>query len=200
MQTILSQEQIKLLQDANIRHNFLGNTTPLNPKSAKSQKRRLNRILKRYNFGIGVTWAADYHILVLAWLVMKQSNYRNLQGENPADLITQDVIYYPSYDSESEKRVRDFYMTMPQVLTKDELSWFFHHMYNILYRYSKETIVDLTWYEYHITSEYVNIKGNQKFMQAWLLERLNAIAKNNDAKDVYRLFAVWRYVASDFWW
>ncbi len=73
-------------------------------------------------------------------------------------------------------------------------------MYNLLYRYSKETIVDLTWHTYDIKTYYINLKGNQKFIQSWLLERLNAIQKNNNENDIYKLFAVWQYVHQDFWW
>ena len=200
MPTILSQEQIKLLKDANIHHNFLSNNTRLNPHNAKSRKRRLNRILKHYNFGVEVIWSADYHILILAWLVMKQSSYHNLQGQNPADLITEELVDYPSYRDGYKERIKQFYMTMPQVLTNAELSWFFHHMYNILYRYSKDTIVDLTYHTYDIKTDYINLKGNQKFIQSWLLERLNAIQKNNNDNDIYKLFAVWQHVHQEFWW
>ena len=202
-QTILSPEQIQLLKQENINHSFLDN---------KSQNRRLNRMLKHYNFGLEVLWNADYHILVLAWLTMKQSKYRNLQGQNPADLIKADLdgesvdelinelIDYPTYNDGYKERIKQFYMTMPQVLTNAELSWFFHHMYNILYRYSKDTIVDLTLHTYDIKTDYINLKGDQIFIQSWLLERLNAIQKNNNPKDIYKLFAVWQHVNHDFWW
>lgn len=211
-QTILSPEQIQLLKQENISHSFFDNNKTLNQKHYKSQNRRLNRMLKHYNFGLEILWNADYHILVLAWLVMKQSKYRNLQGQNPADLIKADlvnefvdelldeIIDYPTYNNGYKERIKQFYMTMPQVLTNAELSWFFHHMYNILYRYSKDTIVDLTYHTYDIKTDYINLKGNQKFIQSWLLERLNAIQKNNNDNDIYKLFAVWQHVNQEFWW
>ena len=157
-------------------------------------------MLKHYNFGLEVLWSADYHILVLAWLTMKQSKYRNLQGQNPADLITADIDY-PTYNDGYKERIKQFYMTLPQVLTNAELSWFFLHMSNLLYRYSKKkTVVDLTWHTYDIKTDFINLKGDQKFIQSWLLERLNAIQKNNNDKDIYTLFAVWQYVHQEFWW
>ena len=201
-QTILSPEQIQLLKNANIVHNFLDNNRRLNPKlyRSKSKRRRLNRVSKRYNFGLEVTWSVDYHVLILAWLIMKQSSYRNLQGQNPADLITDELVDYPSYTEGYQERIQQFYMTLPQVLTNAELSWLFLHMYNLLYRYSKETIVDLTWHTYNIKTDFINLEGNQKFMQNWLLERLHAIQKNNNPKDIYKLFAVWSHVHMSFWW
>lgn len=201
-QTILSPEQIQLLDDAGIKHNFPTNPKLVNKSTyrTKAQKRRLKRILKHYGFGFEITWSTDYNILVLAWLVMKQSKYRNLQGQNPADLITHELIDYPTYNDDSKERIRQFYMTLPQVLTNAELSWLFLHMHNLLYRYSKETIVDLTWHTYDIKTDFINLKGDQKFMQQWLLERLYAIQKNNNPKDIYKLFAVWQHVHQDFWW
>ena len=199
---ILSTEQIQLLDDAGIRHNFPTNDKLVNKRfyKTKAQRRRANRIAKRYGFGVAVTWSADYHILVLAWLVMKQSSYRNPQGQNPANIITDELVDYPSYKEGYKERIQQFYMTLPQVLTNAELSWFFLHMYNLLYRHSKETVVDLTWHTYDIKTDFINLKGDQKFIQSWLLERLNAIQKNNNPKDVYKLFAVWQYVHQDFWW
>ena len=200
--TILSPEQRQLLDDAGIRHNF-----PTNPKlvtkrsyPTKAQRRRANRIAKRYGLAAGTTWSVDCHVLVLAWLIMKQSSYRNLQGQNPADLITDELVHYPSYRDGYQERIRQFYITLPQVLTNDELSWFFLHMSNLLYRYSKETVADLTWHTYDIKNDFINLKGDQKFMQQWLLERLYAIQKNNNPKDIYKLFAVWQYVHQEFWW
>ena len=201
-QTILSPDQIQLLDDAGIKHNFPTNPKLVNKSTyrTKAQKRRANRIVKRYGFGIGTTWSVDDHVLVLAWLVMKQSSYHNLQGQNPADLITEELVDYPSYRDGYQERIRQFYMTLPQVLTNAELSWLFLHMHNLLYRYSKETIVDLTWHTYDIKTNFINLKGDQKFMQQWLLERLYAIQKNNNPKDIYKLFAVWQHVHQDFWW
>ena len=202
IQTILSPEQIQLLDDAGIKHNFPTNHKLVNKRfyPTKAQRRRANRIAKRYGFGVGTTYSVDYDVLVLAWLVMKQSSYHNLQGQNPADLITEELVDYPSYRDGYQERIRQFYMTLPQVLTNAELSWLFLHMHNLLYRYSKETIVDLTWHTYDIKTDFINLKGNQKFMQQWLLERLYAIQKNNNPKDVYKLFAVWQYVHQEFWW
>lgn len=199
---ILSPEQIKLLDDAGIRHNFPTNHKLVNKRlyRTKAQKRRANRLFARYGFGVGATWSADYHVLVLAWLVMKQSSYRNLQGQNPADLITNELVDYPSYREGYQERIQQFYMTLPQVLTNAELSWFFLHMSNLLYRYSKETVADLNWHIYDIKTDFINLKGDQKFIQSWLIERLHAIQKNNNPKDVYKLFAVWQYVHQDFWW
>ena len=201
-QTILSPDQIQLLDDAGIKHNFPTNPKLVNKSTyrTKAQRRRARHIAKRYGFGVGATWSADYHILVLAWLVMKQSGYHNLQGQNPADLITEELVDYPSYRDGYQERIRQFYMTLPQVLTNAELSWLFLHMHNLLYRYSKETIVDLTWHTYDIKTDFINLKGDQKFMQQWLLERLYAIQKNNNPKDIYKLFAVWQYVHQEFWW
>ena len=201
-QTILSPDQIQLLDDAGIKHNFPTNPKLVNKSTyrAKAQKRRANRIAKRYGFGVGTTYSVDYDVLVLAWLVMKQSSYRNLQGQNPADLITEELVDYPSYRDGYQERIRQFYMTLPQVLANAELSWLFLHMHNLLYRYSKETIVDLTWHTYDIKTDFINLKGDQKFMQQWLLERLYAIQKNNNPKDIYKLFAVWQHVHQDFWW
>lgn len=201
-QTILSPEQVQLLDDAGIKHDFLGDDKSTNKHlyRTKAQKRRARRIAKRYNFSVGATWSVDYHVLVLAWLVMKQSSYRNLQGQNPADLITNELVDYPSYRDGYKERIKQFYMTLPQVLTNAELSWFLLHMYNLLYRYSKETVADLTWHIYDIKTYYINLKGNQKFIHSWLLERLNAIQKNNNENDIYKLFAVWQYVHQDFWW
>ena len=202
IQTILSPEQIQLLDDAGIKHNFPTNHKLVNKRfyPTKAQRRRANRIAKRYGFGVGTTYSVDYDVLVLAWLVMKQSSYHNLQGQNPADFITEELVDYPSYRDGYQERIRQFYMTLPQVLTNAELSWLFLHMHNLLYRYSKETIVDLTWHTYDIKTDFINLKGNQKFMQQWLLERLYAIQKNNNPKDVYKLFAVWQYVHQEFWW
>lgn len=201
-QTILSPEQIQLLDDAGIKHNFPTSPKLVNKRTyrTKAQKRRANRIAKRYGFGVGTTYSVDYDVLVLAWLVMKQSSYHNLQGQNPADLITEELVDYPSYRDGYQERIRQFYMTLPQVLTNAELSWLFLHMHNLLYRYSKETIVDLTWHTYDIKTDFINLKGDQKFMQQWLLERLYAIQKNNNPKDIYKLFAVWQHVHQDFWW
>ena len=201
-QTILSPDQIQLLDDAGIKHNFPTNPKLVNKSTyrTKAQRRRARHIAKRYGFGVGATWSADYHILVLAWLVMKQSGYHNLQGQNPADLITEELVDYPSYRDGYQERIRQFYMTLPQVLTNAELSWLFLHMHNLLYRYSKETIVDLTWHTYDIKTDFINLKGDQKFMQQWLIERLYAIQKNNNPKDIYKLFAVWQHVHQDFWW
>ena len=201
-QTILSPDQIQLLDDAGIKHNFPTNPKLVNKSTyrTKAQKRRANRIAKRYGFSVGTTCSVDYHVLVLAWLVMKQSGYHNLQGQNPADLITEEIVDYPSYRDGYQERIRQFYMTLPQVLTNAELSWLFLHMHNLLYRYSKETIVDLTWHTYDIKTDFINLKGDQKFMQQWLLERLYAIQKNNNSKDIYKLFAVWQYVHQEFWW
>ena len=201
-QTILSPEQIQLLDDAGIRHNFPTNLKLVNKSTypTKAQRRRARRIAKHYSFGVGTTCSVDYHVLVLAWLVMKQSSYHNLQGQNPADLITEELVDYPSYRDGYQERIRQFYMTLPQVLTNAELSWLFLHMHNLLYRYSKETIVDLTWHTYDIKTDFINLKGDQKFMQQWLLERLYAIQKNNNPKDIYKLFAVWQHVHQDFWW
>lgn len=198
---ILSTEQIKLLDDAGIRHNFPTNPKLVNKRSyqTKTQRRRARRVAKRYGLSAGTTRSVDYHVLVLAWLVMKQSNYCNLQGQNPADLITDELVDYPSYRDGYQERIRQFYMTLPQVLTNAELSWLFLHMYNLLYRYSKDTIVDLTYHTYDIKTDYINLKGDQKFIQNWLLERLHAIQKNNNTKDVYKLFAIWQYVHQDFW-
>ena len=201
-QTILSPDQIQLLDDAGIKHDFPTNPKLVNKSTyrTKAQKRRANRIAKRYGFGVGTTYSVDYDVLVLAWLVMKQSSYHNLQGQNPADLITEELVDYPSYRDGYQERIRQFYMTLPQVLTNAELSWLFLHMHNLLYRYSKETVVDLTWHTYDIKTDFINLKGDQKFMQQWLLERLYAIQKNNNPKDIYKLFAVWQHVHQDFWW
>ena len=201
-QTILSPDQIQLLDDAGIKHDFPTNPKLVNKRTyrTKAQKRRANRIAKRYGFGVGTTYSVDYDVLVLAWLVMKQSSYHNLQGQNPADLITEELVDYPSYRDGYQERIRQFYMTLPQVLTNAELSWLFLHMHNLLYRYSKETVVDLTWHTYDIKTDFINLKGDQKFMQQWLLERLYAIQKNNNPKDIYKLFAVWQHVHQDFWW
>lgn len=201
-QIILSPEQIQLLDDAGIRHDFPTNTKLVNKRfyRTKAQRRRARRIAKRYGFGVAATWSVDYSILVLAWLVMKQSSYRNLQGQNPADLITDELVDYPSYRKGYQERIQQFYMTLPQVLTNAELSWLFLHMYNLLYRYSKETIVDLTWHTYNIKTDFINLEGDQKFMQNWLLERLHAIQTNNNPKNIYKLFAVWSHVHTSFWW
>lgn len=200
--TILSSEQIQLLDDAGIRHNFPTNPKLVNKRfyRTKAQRKRARRVAKRYGLGAGTTWSVDYDILLLAWIVMKQSSYRNLEGQNPADLITDELVDYPSYREGYQERIRQFYMTLPQVLTNAELSWFFLHMSNLLYRYSKETIVDLTWHTYEIKTDFINLEGNQLFMQNWLLERLYAIQKNNNSKDIYKLFAVWSHVHMSFWW
>ena len=87
MQTILSEEQMKLLDFHNIEYKqFIDDEKPTYP--------RIKRQIKRYGLSPKVAWNADNSILLLAWLNLHQSQHQEL-----AEQITY-VLNYEYYTND----------------------------------------------------------------------------------------------------
>jgi len=199
MQTILSKEQIKLLNSHHIDYKqFINNEKPMYP--------RIKRQIKHYGLNPKVAWNADNSILLLAWLNIQQSHHHEL---------TDDITYVLNYEYyvndedfldveiQARKDISNFYNQLSELKDFQFLSWFFCHTDSILkiYKYDTKKVIDLTFHQFEINTPDFKLKGSQEFALNWLLERIQIIIKYNyRPEDVRKFFLVWAEVHPMFWW
>ena len=194
---MLTEKEKQLLNQLNILDIFF------DKKNSKTLLPKTRRRLKRYGYTGRVAWDADISILALAWLSMKTSN--NADNQKLADSIENCFNEY--YDLLLSERVHaqiyDFYQSLKEIPDTCELIWFLHHAYNILYIYKKDNYVDLTYHTAEISTENIKLKGNQKFLLDWLLERLQIIATSDSEhqrEHIVKFLDVWSEVYPMFWY
>ena len=199
MQTILSEEQMKLLDSYGIYY-----TQFINDKT--STRSRYKRQIKHYNMTSKVAWNANSSILTLAWLSIKQSQYDEL-----SDIITPilNCDYFKNDENifvlemKSNIDISSFYTQLSELKDFQFLAWFFCHTDSILEIYKSETsgFLDLTFHQFEVNTPDFKLKGTQKFALNWLLERIQIIISSNyHPEEVRKFFLVWAKVQHMFWW
>lgn len=199
MQTILSEEQMKLLDSYGIYYTQFINDKP-------STRPKIKRQLKHYGMTSKVTWAANGSILTLAWLGLKQSQHNKL-----ADIITPilNCDYYKTNENifnlelKSNKDISSFYNQLSKLEDFQFLAWFFCHTDSILeiYKYNASKFIDFTFHQFEIDTPDFKLKGSQKLALNWLLERIQIIINSNyRPEEVKKFFLVWAEVHYMFWW
>ena len=141
MQTILSEEQIKLLDFHHINYNQFTNDEKLKYPRHKSQ-------FKSYGMSPKVAWDADSSILLLAWLNVQDSKHNEL-----ADKITYalNFEYYMNAEDhldvemQSKSDINNFYIQLSELKDFQFLAWFFCHTDSILkiYKYDASRFIHM---------------------------------------------------------
>lgn len=199
MQTILSEEQIKLLDFHHINYNQFTDNEKLKYPRHKRQ-------FKRYGMLPKVAWDADSSILLLAWLNVQDSKHNEL-----ADKITYalNFEYYTNAEDQldiemqTKSDISSFYIQLSKLENFQFLSWFFCHTDSILkiYKYDTKKVIDLKFHQFEIETPDFKLKGSQEFALNWLLERIQIIINSNyRPEDVRKFFLVWAEVHPMFWW
>ena len=199
MQTILSEEQMKLLNYHNIEYKqFIDDEKPHYP--------RIKRQIKRYGLSPKVAWNADNSILTLAWLNLQQSKHHEL-----AEQITY-VLNYEYYtndenfldvEMQAKKDISNFYTQLSELEDFQFLAWFFCHTDSILqiYKHDAGKVIDFKFHQFEVDTFDFKLKGSQEFALNWLLERIQIIINSNyHPEDVRKFFLVWAEVHPMFWW
>ena len=193
MQTILSKEQIKLLDFHHINYSQFTDDEKLKYPRHKRQ-------FKRYEMSPKVAWDADSSILLLAWLNVQDSKHNQL-----ADKITYalNFEYYMNAEDhldvemQSKSDINNFYIQLSELKNFQFLSWFFCHTNSILkiYKYDTRKVIDLKFLQFEVNTPDFKLKGSQEFALNWLLERIQIIIKYNyRPEDVRKFFLVWAKV------
>lgn len=199
MQTILSKEQIKLLDSYGIYYTQFINDKP-------STRPRFKRQIKHYNMTSKVAWNANSSILTLAWLSIKQSQYDEL-----SDIITPilNCDYFKNDENifvlemKSNIDISSFYTQLSELEDFQFLAWFFCHTDSILKIYKPDAsgFLDLEFHQFEVDTPDFKLKGTQEFALNWLLERIQIIINSNyRPEDVRKFFLVWAEVNYMFWW
>lgn len=199
MQTILSKEQMKLLDSYGIYYTQFINDKP-------STRPRFKRQIKHYNMTSKVAWNANSSILTLAWLSLKQSQHDEL-----SNIITPilNCDYYKNNENifnlelKANKDISSFYIQLSELEDFQFLTWFFCHTDSILqiYKHDASRFIDFKFHQFEVTTPDFKLKGNQKFVLDWLLERIQIIINSNyRPEDVRKFFLVWAEVHYMFWW
>lgn len=199
MQTILSEEQRKLLDSYGIYYTQFINDKP-------STRPRFKRQIKHYNMTSKVAWNANSSILTLAWLSIKQSQYNEL-----SDIITPilNCDYFKNDENifilemKSNIDISSFYTQLSKLENFQFLAWFFCHTDSILkiYKHDASGFLDLTFHQFEVNTPDFKLKGTQKFALNWLLERIQIIINSNyRPEEVKNFFLVWAKVQHMFWW
>lgn len=199
MQTILSEEQMKLLDSYGIYYTQFINDKP-------STCPRFKRQIKHYNMTSKVAWNANSSILTLAWLSIKQSQYDEL-----SDIITPilNCDYFKNDENifvlemKSNIDISSFYTQLSELEDFQFLAWFFCHTDSILkiYKYDASRFIDFKFHQFEIDTPEFKLKGSQKFALNWLLEHIQIIINSNyRPEDVRKFFLVWAEVHYMFWW
>ena len=199
MQTILSEEQMKLLDSYGIYYTqFINDKTSTRP--------RYKRQIKHYNLTSKVAWNANSSILTLAWLSIKQSPYDEL-----SDIITPilNCDYFKNDENifvlemKSNIDISTFYTQLSELKDFQFLSWFFCHTDSILqiYKHDASRFIDFKFHQFEIDTPDFKLKGSQKLALNWLLERIQIIINSNyRPEEVKKFFLVWAEVHYMFWW
>lgn len=199
MQTILSEEQMKLLDSHRIYYTqFINGKTSNHPK--------FKRQIKHYNMTSKVAWNANSSILTLAWLSIKQSQHHEL-----ADIITPilNCDYFKNNDNifnleiKSNIDISNFYTKLSELNDFQFLAWFFCHTDSILKIYKSDAsgFLDLTFHQFEVNTPDFKLAGTQEFALNWLLKRIQIIINSNyRPEDVRKFFLVWAEVHYMFWW
>ena len=199
MQTILSEEQMKLLDSYGIYYTQFINDKP-------STRPRFKRQIKHYNMTSKVAWNANSSILTLAWLSIKQSQYDEL-----SDIITPilNCDYFKNDENifvlemKSNIDISSFYTQLSKLENFQFLAWFFCHTDSILkiYKPDASRFLDLTFHQFEVDTPDFKLKGTQKFALNWLLESIQIIINSNyRPEEVKKFFLVWAEVHYMFWW
>lgn len=199
MQTILSEEQMKLLDSYRIYYTQFINDKP-------STRPRFKRQIKHYNMTSKVAWNANSSILTLAWLSIKQSQHDEL-----SDIITPilNCDYFKKNENifvlemKSNIDISSFYTQLSKLEDFQFLAWFFYHTDSILKIYKPDAsgFLDLTFHQFEVDTPDFKLKGTQKFALNWLLERIQIIINSNyRPEEVKKFFLVWAKVQHMFWW
>lgn len=194
---MLTEKEKQLLNNINILDIFTHNI------NSKELQPKCRRRIKRYGYTGKVAWNADLAILALAWVSMKTS--KNTDNQKLADSIENcfNEYYDLSLSKQVHTQIYDFYQSLKEIPDTYELIWFLHHAYNILYIYKKDTYVDLTYHTAEISTENIKLKGDQKFLLDWLLERLQIIATSDSEhqrEHIVKFLDVWSEVYAMFWY
>ena len=199
MQTILSEEQMKLLDSYGIYYTqFINDKTSTRP--------RYKRQIKHYNLTSKVAWNANSSILTLAWLSIKQSQHHKL-----SDIITPilNCDYFKNDENifvlemKSNIDISTFYTQLSELKDFQFLSWFFCHTDSILqiYKHDASRFIDFKFHQFEIDTPDFKLKGSQKLALNWLLERIQIIINSNyRPEEVKKFFLVWAEVHYMFWW
>lgn len=199
MQTILSEEQMKLLDSYKIHHTqFNNNEKPSHP--------RLKRQIKRYGLSPKVDWNANSSILTLAWLSLKQSQHDELSNIiTPilnCDYFKNDENIF-NLEAKSNIDISSFYTQLSKLKDFQFLAWFFCHTDSILkiYKHDASRFIDFKFHQFEIDTPDFKLKGSQKLALNWLLERIQIIINSNyRPEEVKKFFLVWAEVHYMFWW
>lgn len=199
MKTILSEEQMKLLDFHHINYSQFTDDEKLKYPRHKRQ-------LKHYGMPPKVAWDADSSILLLAWL-----NVQNSQHHKLADKITYtlDFEYYMNAEDhldvemQAKSDINNFYIQLSKLKDFRFLSWFFCHTDSILTIYKQDAtrFIDLKFHQFEVNTPDFKLKGTQEFALNWLLERIQIIINSNyRLEEVKKFFLVWAEVHPMFWW
>ena len=199
MQTILSEEQMKLLDSYGIYYTQFINDKP-------STRPRFKRQIKHYSLSPKVGWNANSSILTLAWLSLKQSQYDEL-----SDKITPilNCDYYKNnknvfnLTAQANKDISSFYIQLSELEDFQFLAWFFCHTDSILkiYKNDASRYIDFRFHQFEIQTPNFKLAGTQEFALNWLLERIQIIINSNyRPEEVKKFFLVWAEVHYMFWW
>lgn len=199
MQTILSEEQIKLLDFHHINYNQFTDDEKLKYPRHKRQ-------FKRYGMPPKVAWDADSSILLLAWLNVQDSKHNELADEITYVLNYQNNInigIWLDVERRAKYDIQYFYRKLAELEDFQFLSWFFCHTDSILqiYKHEASRFIDFKFHQFEIDTPKFKLKGNQEFALNWLLERIKIIINSNyRPEDVRKFFLVWAEVHTMFWW
>lgn len=199
MQTILSEEQMKLLDSYGIYYTQFINDKP-------STRPRFKRQIKHYNMTSKVAWNANSSILTLAWLSLKQSQHDELSNIiTPilnCDYFKNDENIF-NLEAKSNIDISSFYTQLSKLKDFQFLAWFFCHTNSILkiYKLDASKYLNFTFHQFEVNTPDFKLKGNQKFALDWLLERIQIIINSNyRPEEVKNFFLVWAKVQHMFWW
>lgn len=199
MQTILSEEQMKLLDFHHINYNQFTNDEKLKYPRHKRQ-------FKRYGMPPKVAWDADSSILLLAWLNVQDSKHNELADEITYVLNYQNNVNIGNWidvERRAKYDIQYFYRKLAELENFQFLSWFFCHTDSILkiYKHDASRFIDFKFHQFEVNTPNFKLKGNQKFALDWLIERIQIIINSNyRSEDVRKFFIVWAEVHYMFWW
>lgn len=200
MQTILSEKQIELLQLNHIDFQQFVETS-------KKQYPFVKRSLKHYKMHPKIAWDADKSILTVAWLNLQQSQHHELANQITHALnfeyYIKDDDSWMTIETQAIEDTKKFYQNLAELNDFRFLAWFFCHTYSILKIYKRDAkkYIDLTFHSFELNTPNFKLKGNQRFVLDWLLERIQIIIQNNyNPEDVRKFFLVWAEVHRMFWW
>ena len=199
MKTILSEEQIKLLDFHHINYSQFTDDEKLKYPRHKRQ-------FKRYGISPKVAWDADSSILLLAWLNVQQSQHHELANKITYAL---NFEYYTNAEDhldiemQSKSDINNFYIQLSELKDFRFLAWFFCHTDSILKIYKQDAtrFIDLEFHRFEVNTPDFKLKGTQEFAINWLIERIQIIINSNyRPEEVKKFFLVWAEVHPMFWW